>query len=233
MSWMPTLVLITSGALLGVSGLEPMYWPLAWLGIGGLGWGIVRAPSRGRLAIGLALGMFATHALWLSWTFAMGRAMLPEDNAGALGIAFGTIALATLPTLGLTVACALVLRARLVWLWLPLAAVAGERLQAGITTIPADWIFTQVEVSPVMDLLAHLGLWPATLLFVGVAVRAGEALARRSWRAAWPAVAVTLIAMLAPTPSTGGAGAPPGSASCTRRRGWSCRTPRGSLRISR
>ncbi|MBK7823645.1 nitrilase-related carbon-nitrogen hydrolase [Nannocystis sp.] len=87
--------------------------------------------------------------------------------------------------------------------WLPVAWVIGAHVQVAWTSISSEWLFTQVDVSPIMGAVARFGSLPTALACLFVAASAGEALAHR--RRAWfgPAALVLVALAIVPPPPRG------------------------------
>lgn len=173
------------GALVGLAGLSPDCWALAWLGVATLAFALARASGWRSVLAGLAAGCVLQRLLWQRWSFGMAEAMAPDHTWIAGLLPWGFLLLTGLPTAALLVLAALGglgPRRLPLGLGLPLAWTLGERVQARWTSVATDWLFTQVDVAPVMGALSRLGLVPTTLICLGLAAGAGEAAARGRWR---------------------------------------------------
>ncbi|MCA9546645.1 MAG: hypothetical protein KC613_19705 [Myxococcales bacterium] len=192
-------VALAGGLVLGAPAWWLATWPLAWLGVAASAWALTVERSAVWAVLGAVGGGVLTRLLWLAWSAPMARAMIPGDADLQRIVAVGFVAIEAAPVVGLLAVGAAIRRLRgLVWLWLPVAWVVGERLQAAWTSVATDWVFTQLEWPPIMEALHAYGLIPTTLGCLFVAAAAGQALAqRRRWLLA-PVAAVTVALAVAP-----------------------------------
>lgn len=198
-------VALLGGLLLGIPAWSLAAWPLAWAGIAASAWALARERSTLRAALWLVAGGVLTRLLWLAWSLPMARAMLPGDPALQALVGAGFVSIEALPVVGLLGVGALAFgRVRsAACLWLPVAWVLGERIQARWTSVATDWLFTQLELPPIMEALHAFGLIPTTLACLFVAAGVGQALAlRQRWLFA-PAALVLGALALAPPLSPG------------------------------
>lgn len=148
--------------------------------------------------LALLVGGLVTRCLWFSWSPAMASAMVADNASMQALVAVGLVIVATLPVVVLLCVGAATFHGRRQWvrLWLPIAWVAGERVQATWTSVASDWLHTQVDVTQLMQALGCYGLVPTTWACLFVAASAGEALEIRRWRAFVPA-SIALVGLLA------------------------------------
>ncbi|MDP2270074.1 MAG: nitrilase-related carbon-nitrogen hydrolase [Archangium sp.] len=193
------LTFLLAGLGLGLSGLQPWAWPLAWLAFAGLTFALARAPSRAGALLGLLFFHAALFGLWLHWSYGMTSATFGQ-GARARWLAAGFVLVEAAPTFLAVGLGALVFHGRAGGrLWLPVAWAAGEALQGALTHVHTEWLFTQAAVSPVLRALGLLGSVPTLLGCLVLAASVGEAMAWRAPRMAWPGVLPLLVLLFAPT----------------------------------
>lgn len=192
------LIFLLAGAALGLSGLSPSLWVLAWASIAALSVALATAPSRLRAVGGLVLFCAVVNALWLHWSYGMTSATFGA-GARAAKLAVGFVVVEAAPLLLTLWVGALVMHGRgPVRVWLPVAWALGETLQAFSTHVTTEWLFTQVAVPPVLRAVGHFGARAALLACLFVAASLGEALARRRPRVLAPALLLALALVLLP-----------------------------------
>lgn len=186
-------------ALSGVAtGLAGHAWPLAWVGMALFAYALGHAPSRRDALAGACLNGLVVRVLWLSWAWPMATAMTSQRGAYAAVVAAGFVVVSAFPTLLTVAILTLSVPPRLTFVGLPLAWAVGERLQERWTGMSNDWLFTQIDVRPVMGALAAYGMWPTVLLCLTAASAAGAFAAARTRPRGVLAVASMLGIVLAP-----------------------------------
>lgn len=200
---MNALGVLVGALFLGASGWNGALGPLAWMGVALLGWACARSGTRWETAGLVALHQAVTKALWFHWGGATAQAMAPDEPSLVPLVAVGLVVVTAVPVLLGLVLGALAFGRFAVSLWIPLAWMAGERVQAQWTSVASDWLFTQVDCAPLMDALATLGLEATTLVALFIAVTAGQAAATRSGLRGLLACAAAAGLLLFPTRAAG------------------------------
>ena len=199
--WLPTVAGVAGGGLLGISGLAPDAWPLAWAGVVATSWALTVERSAARSVLALVVGGVLIRAFWFGWSPDMARAMWPDGPTALYTVGF--VLVESLPVVATLAVLARLFHGRPGWVkvWLPLGWVVAERLQADWTSVSSDWVFTQVDCAPIMDALGAWGLIVTTWLCLFVAASFGEALALRRWNIAGGVAALVLLGLAPPLPA--------------------------------
>lgn len=199
---------LLAGGLLGGAHLHPALAPLAWAGIAALAATLSARQTRASgvrvLLIALTLSLTLSQ-IWLASSIA--RYAVRVADLGAWNDPVSAVVWCL--TAGLLLTPALALPMVAVWLirpglsprwWLPPAWLAGEWLKSASGFHLGDLIHAQGYATPVLRSVAAIGMPATTLLGLIAATALGEALARRRWPVAAPAVPVLLWFAAVPAP---------------------------------
>lgn len=196
------LTLLLAGLALGLAHLIPAFSPLAWLSVLGL---TVALRQRAPDAWG-AVGLFAggAVAIWVGHPWHLGtiRHYIQSNQwlVAALVLVLTTLFVGV-KTLPLLAAWRLLGRFPAVT-WLPASILAGEWLLNRLFPMShTAWLVTQASSAPVLRAVSLFGWTLAAWLCLAIAVAAGEAIARRSSRAAIaPLLGLAGLLLLPPVP---------------------------------